>query len=136
MRASWMVGITVLGWLLVSCQPGNHVEKSVPLEERLPILVGAQRTDNGSRDGRIVAYYLSNATHDQVAESVLRQLKDVGREWQKAQVVPQNRVWLEPMLPGDTSSPKSILIETGEPSGFEALKQSRRLVGTTIVYFY
>jgi len=140
-----MVGITVLGWLLVSCQPGNHVEKSVPLEERLPILVGAQRTDNGSRDGRIVAYYLSNATHDQVAESVLRQLKDVGREWQKAQVVPQNRVWLEPpqnrvwlepMLPGDTSSPKSILIETGEPSGFEALKQSRRLVGTTIVYFY
>ena len=131
-----MVGITVLGWLLVGCQPGNHVEKSVPLEERLPILVGAQRTDNGSRDGRIVAYYLLDATYEQVAENVLRQLKDAGRDWQKTQVVPQSRLWLEPMLPGGAYSPKSILIERGEPSGFEEPKQNRRLAGTTIVFFY
>lgn len=73
MRASWMVGITVLGWLLVGCQSQSRPssgEKLFP-QEADSVFVGAERrVVRPFNNEEWVAYYFEGETVDSLAKKI------------------------------------------------------------------
>lgn len=84
MRASWMVGITVLGWLLLGCQSQSREssgEKLFP-QEADSVFVGAERrVVRPFINEEWVVYYFEGETVDSLAKKIGRSDFFVNEGW-------------------------------------------------------
>ena len=136
MRASWMVGITVLGWLLVGCSQPPSSAAEIPLVERLEILSGSERHTSRSGNSSLARYNVKGRGVDSTKQAILRELRAFGFEWVQYDARSSDRIVLIPTNSERGGGPTMITIGSGFVTGNDGEIVEPDAEGSNVFFYY
>lgn len=136
MRASWLAGITVLGWLLVGCSQPASSAAEIPLVERLDVLSGAERHTSRSGDSSLTRYNIRGKGVESTTQAILSELRAFGFEWVRSETRKSGLVILAPRTTQQSGGPTMISIGPGFVSGANGERREPEADGCHVYFSY